>query len=41
MIVEAYDWYVAHRDEILASTSGSPHRSALNQGVLRLVGRLI
>jgi len=41
MMIEAYDWYVAHRDEILAATSRSPHRSALNQGVLRLVGRLI
>lgn len=41
MMIEAYDWYVAHRDEILAAKSGSPHRSALNQGVLRLVGRLI
>jgi nucleoside-diphosphate-sugar epimerase len=41
MMIEAYAWYVAHRDEILAAKSGSPHRSALNQGVLRLVGRLI
>ena len=41
MMIEAYDWYVAHRQEILAAKSGSPHRSALNQGVLRLVGRLI
>jgi nucleoside-diphosphate-sugar epimerase len=41
MMIEAYDWYVAHRDEILAARSQSPHRSALNQGVLRLVGRLI
>ena len=41
MMIEAYDWYVAHRDEILAAKSRSPHRSALNQGVLRLVGRLI
>jgi nucleoside-diphosphate-sugar epimerase len=41
MMIEAYDWYVAHRDEILAAKPGSPHRSALNQGVLRLVGRLI
>jgi hypothetical protein len=41
MMIEAYDWYVAHREEILAEKSRSPHRSALNQGVLRLVGRLI
>jgi nucleoside-diphosphate-sugar epimerase len=39
MMIEAYDWYIAHHHEILASTS--LHRSALNQGVLRLVGRLI
>ena len=41
MMIEAYDWYVAHRDEILAARSRSPHRSALNQGILRLVGRFI
>ena len=41
MLIESYDWYVTHRDEILASRARSPHRSALNQGILRLVGRLI
>lgn len=41
MLIESYDWYVAHRDEILAARSRSPHRSALNQGVLRIVGRLL
>lgn len=40
MLAESYDWYVAHREEILKSRSRSPHRSALNQGILRLVGRL-
>ena len=41
MLAESYDWYVAHRDEVLAARSRSPHRSALNQGILRLVGRLL
>jgi len=41
MLIESYDWYVAHRDEILAARSRSPHRSALNQGILRVVGRLL
>jgi nucleoside-diphosphate-sugar epimerase len=41
MLAESFDWYVAHRDEVLASRSRSPHRSALNQGILRLVGRLL
>ncbi|HZR26134.1 MAG TPA: NAD-dependent epimerase/dehydratase family protein [Vicinamibacterales bacterium] len=41
MMLESYDWYLTHRDEILSARSRSPHRSALNQGVLRLVGRLL
>ena len=41
MLIESYEWYLAHRDEVLASRAGSPHRSALDQGVLRLVGRLL
>lgn len=41
MLIESYDWYVANREGILAAGKRSPHRSALDQGVLRLVGRLL
>jgi nucleoside-diphosphate-sugar epimerase len=36
MFRHSYDWYLAHRDQVLARTSGSPHTSAVRQGVLRL-----
>ena len=41
MFCESYDWYVAHRDEVLRRTSGSHHRSAVKQGVLRVVSRVL
>ncbi|MEO5616255.1 MAG: NAD-dependent epimerase/dehydratase family protein [Candidatus Eisenbacteria bacterium] len=37
MLAESYDWYVAHREEVLRTTGASHHRSAVKQGVLRLV----
>ena len=37
MFCESYDWYVAHRDEVLARTGASHHRSPVKQGVLRLL----
>lgn len=37
MIAESYDYYLSHRDEILARTSASLHRSPMAQGVLRLL----
>jgi nucleoside-diphosphate-sugar epimerase len=37
MIAESYDWYVAHRDEVLARTDASAHRSAVKLGVLKLL----
>lgn len=37
MFRESYDWYVAHRDEVLARTNASHHRSPVKQGVLRLL----
>jgi nucleoside-diphosphate-sugar epimerase len=37
MIVESYDRYVAHRDEILRRRDASHHRSPLRQGVLKLL----
>jgi nucleoside-diphosphate-sugar epimerase len=35
MFCEAYDWYVAHRREVLGRTNASLHRSPVKQGVLR------
>ena len=37
MFRDSYDWYVAHRDEVLARTNASHHRSPVKQGVLRLL----
>ncbi len=37
MLIESYDHYVEHREEILARTDASHHRSAVRQGVLRLL----
>lgn len=37
MFVESYEWYLAHREEVLRTTGASHHRSAVKQGVLRLV----
>ena len=35
MFCESYDWYVAHRDKVLARRDASHHRSAVRQGILR------
>lgn len=37
MFRQSYDWYVQNRDQVLASTGASHHRSAVKQGVLNLV----
>ncbi len=38
MFVESYEWYLRHRDTVLAATGiGSLHRSAMEQGVLKLL----
>ena len=38
MFAESYDWYVVNRDDILSGRlGGSKHKSALRQGLLRLV----
>jgi nucleoside-diphosphate-sugar epimerase len=39
MLCDSYDWYRAHRDEVLTAHGRSPHRSALRQGVLQLLKR--
>jgi nucleoside-diphosphate-sugar epimerase len=41
MFCDSYDWYLAHREEVLARTSGSHHTSAVKQGVLRVVSRVL
>lgn len=41
MFQSSYDWYLAHRDEVLRRTSGSHHTSAVRPGVLRVVSRLL
>jgi nucleoside-diphosphate-sugar epimerase len=41
MFCESYDWYRAHREEVLRQSGASHHRSAVRQGVLDLVSRLL
>jgi nucleoside-diphosphate-sugar epimerase len=41
MICESYDWYVAHRDEVLTAKNRSAHRSMVKQGVLKLLKYII
>jgi nucleoside-diphosphate-sugar epimerase len=40
MICDSYDWYLRHKEKLTHATTGSPHRSAVKQGVLNLVRRL-
>jgi nucleoside-diphosphate-sugar epimerase len=35
MICESYEWYLAHRADVLGRTGASHHRSPVRQGVLR------
>jgi nucleoside-diphosphate-sugar epimerase len=41
MIVQSYDWYLSHREEVLRARGASHHRSPVKQGVLNLVKHLI
>ena len=41
MFCESYDWYVAHRDEVMRQTGASHHRSPVRQGVLDLLSRVL
>jgi nucleoside-diphosphate-sugar epimerase len=41
MFRDSYDWYLAHREEVLARKSASAHSSAVNQGILRVVSRVL
>ena len=40
MLIESYEYYLAHRDEILARVGASHHRSPMKQGILRLLEHL-
>jgi nucleoside-diphosphate-sugar epimerase len=41
MLCHSYDWYLAHRDGILARHDASPHSMAVDQRALRLVPTLL
>jgi nucleoside-diphosphate-sugar epimerase len=41
MLIDSYEWYLAHREEVLNGPGVSLHRSALRQGVLSLFKHLI
>jgi nucleoside-diphosphate-sugar epimerase len=40
MICESYDWYRANKAAVFSQASGSPHRSAVRQGILAVLRRL-
>jgi nucleoside-diphosphate-sugar epimerase len=40
MLAQSYEWYLVNREK-LARSGGSPHRSAVREGVLSLVKRLL
>jgi len=37
MICDSYDWYLGHRDEVLARRDASHHRSKVKLGILKLL----
>ena len=39
MFIESYEWYLAHREDVLRTRGASHHRSPVRQGVLALVRR--
>ena len=41
MFVQSYEWYLRNRETILHSAGASHHRSAVKQGILGLVKRLL
>ncbi len=41
MLCQAYDWYVEHREAVLAQRAGSKHRSAVKHGILGLVSQAL
>lgn len=41
MFAQSYDWYLANREKCLNAHHASPHRSAVKQGILSLVKRVL
>ena len=41
MLCESYDWYIAHRGQILQRRDSSPHSMAVKQRALRLLPRML
>jgi hypothetical protein len=41
MFAQSYDWYLANREKSLGSSHASHHRSAVKQGILSLVKRVL
>jgi len=41
MFVESYKWYLSHRDQVLSARGASHHRSAVQEGALRLVRKFL
>jgi nucleoside-diphosphate-sugar epimerase len=41
MFVHSYEWYLQNREQILQSSGGSHHRSAVKQGILGLLKHLL
>ncbi len=41
MFAQTYDWYLANREKVLATSGASHHRSAVKQGVLALAKHLL
>lgn len=37
MFIQSYEWYLEHRERILVEKGRSPHRSAVKEGVLKLL----
>lgn len=41
MLSQSYDWYLANREAVLATKGASHHRSALKEGILAIVKRIV
>jgi dTDP-D-glucose 4,6-dehydratase len=41
MFVQSYEWYLKNREAVLSGHGASHHRSAVKQGILSLVKRLL
>ena len=41
MMISSYEWYLENREDVLNSRWASPHKSAVKQGILRFLVRLL